>query len=182
MKYVYVRLAEERGRAISAGHRIWVTTPHKDTPAPCCKYEEQHVKHEHLSLNSFIVVYVWIIIAVIITFLTCYMFGNRPYSRITMSRFIRLNLWKNIFWKGAWRIIFTPELTPLTLASVKGLCWGLCWRRLYRVLNFCIVNARSWTNIHAASDENKCECESDLWRLSMVSHTQDLPSAFNLSS
>lgn len=125
MKYVYVRLAEERGRAISAGHRIWVTTPHKDTPAPCCKYEEQHVKHEHLSLNSFIVVYVWIIIAVIITFLTCYMFGNRPYSRITMSRFIRLNLWKNIFWIRSMKNHFHTWIDTSDLSLSERLVLGI---------------------------------------------------------
>jgi len=49
---VYVRLAEER--------QCWaqILSHHptqRHTPAPCCTYEEQHVKHEHFILNKFIV-------------------------------------------------------------------------------------------------------------------------------
>jgi len=70
---------------------------------------------------------------------------------MTMSRFIRLKLWKNC-WEGAWRIIFTRELA-LTLTSVF---FGMCWRRLYRVLTSCIVNTRSWPKNDAPLDGNKC--------------------------
>jgi len=35
------------------------------------------------------------------------------FSKMTMSRFIRLKLWKN-GWEEAWRIIFTHEMAPLS--------------------------------------------------------------------
>jgi len=32
----------------------------------------------------------------------------------------------------------------------------MCWRRLYRVLDSCIVNTRSWPKVDAPLDGNKC--------------------------
>jgi len=41
-----------------------------------------------------------------------------------------------------------------TLNSLQ--VFGMCWRRLYRVLNSCIVNTRSWPKNDAPLDGNKC--------------------------
>jgi len=41
-----------------------------------------------------------------------------------------------------------------TLTSLK--VFGMCWRRLYRVLDSCIVNTRSWPKLDAPLDGNKC--------------------------
>jgi len=56
-----------------------------------------------------------------------------PYPRMTMSKFIRLKLWKN-GWEGAWRVIFTHELAHLSkdLKFIESLgCAGgdftECW-------------------------------------------------------
>jgi len=43
--------------------------------------------------------------------------------------------------------MFTHELAPLSPDLKVMKVFGMCWRRLYRVLDSCFVNSRSWATI-----------------------------------
>jgi len=97
----------------------------------------------------------WIIITVIIMFLSYYMFGNSSSNSDEVCSFSFLKHPCRKTHHGhipGWRCQDSSSCKVQTLNSLK--VFGMCWRSLYRVLDSYIANTRSWFKIDEPLDGN----------------------------